>query len=255
MPKVSIGVRADGTAVDVVLSPRTRQLDVRAAWNLTRVDLSAVAEATAVEKVVIDSNSAQLVAIDLGPLAGHPALTELHLRCRGLHALDLAPLASVARLRLFNCVFGDAELDVTPLVAHPSLAEFGYGNYVIDPFVDVSTVSCPGVLDLVARQRLTWSGVRKRPLAGVPWSFGTAFDEREAFVAATREAIAEEVTAGEMAAGALEGWPYRPRASESSTKTSRWTIRRTSSIFGPTGRTGSPGLSCCGWSTMPWLSG
>lgn len=196
MAKHEVARSASGP-IEVSLGPRTKSLWIRAGWRPIAIDLAPVRHAPALASLLIDSKEPELSTIDLAPLSGHPSLGELHLRCRGLRALDLAPLAAVPRLHIFNCVDGDLDLDVTPLCTAGSLARLGNGRYVIDPNVDVEAMTSPGVRAAIAERRVRRRGIPAHWLERVTWSLDRTFADHDAFVRAlpddTREVLERAV--------------------------------------------------------------
>lgn len=161
----SISVRRqDGSTFVVRTTKKTRFVRLLHE-NPVHVDLSAIGETPALEELSLSSSSV-LDALDLTPLAHHPALGSL--TATVAKPPDLAPLASTRMTRLSIDLDGREVLDFRPLHGHATLAHLALGFLGTQSELDLSFVRELPALESLSIDGGDWKTLDLSPLEGLP---------------------------------------------------------------------------------------
>lgn len=156
--------RKDGSSHVVRTSKKTRF--VRLAHEApVYVNLAALGDTPALSELFL-STSSVIDALDLSPLAKHPALTSLTATIA--RAPDLTPLASTKLTSLSITLDGKGTLDFRPLHGHPTLEDLELGFVGTQKKLDLSFLRELPALTTLTIDGGDWKTLDLSPLEGLP---------------------------------------------------------------------------------------
>ena len=161
----SISVRRkDGSSHVVRTSKKTRFVRL-AHEEPVSVNLAALGDTPARSELYL-STSSVIDALDLSPLAKHPALTSLTATIA--RAPDLTPLASTKLTSLSITLDGKGTLDFRPLHGHPTLEDLELGFVGTQKKLDLSFLRELRALTTLTIDGGDWKTLDLSPLEGLP---------------------------------------------------------------------------------------
>jgi hypothetical protein len=163
MGKVT-AIRQAGATLEVRTNVKTRHVRL-AHERPVRVDLSQLGATPALTELFLSTESS-LEALDLAPLAGHPALESI--TAHVATPCDLAPLASCRRLRSVSLTIDDGIVDFTPLHGHPALEHVGVTCAGDQPSFDLGFARALPALSNLSLAGGEWRRLDLEPLRGLP---------------------------------------------------------------------------------------
>jgi len=156
--------REDGSSHVVRTSKKTRFVRL-AHEEPVHVDLAALGDTPALIDLFL-STSSVIDALDLAPLAKHPALASLTATIA--RAPDLTPLASTKLTSLSLTLDGKGTLDFRPLHGHPTLENVALGFIGTQKKLDLSFLRELPALTTLTIDGGDWKTLDLSPLEGLP---------------------------------------------------------------------------------------
>lgn len=171
--------RDDGSTFELRTTKKTRHVRL-AHERPVHVDLSELGETPALTELSL-SYDTSLETLELGPLAGHPALESF--RATVACPIDLAPLASCPKLQsLAFGIHGEELFDFTPLRGHATLARLALTYYGTQAHLDLSFVRDLPALKSLELAGGAWRTLDLAPLEGLALESLTLVDQHIASV-------------------------------------------------------------------------
>ena len=162
MGKITVR-RKNRSSFELKTTKKTRHVRL-AHENPVAVDLSQLGDTPSLAEISLNYETT-LDALDLGPLAGHPALSSLSANVA--RAIDLAPLAECRALtRLALSIGGDDVLDFAPLRGHATLASVAVDYTGMQRALDLAFVRDLPALTSLSIAGGEWRTLDLSPLAG-----------------------------------------------------------------------------------------